>query len=77
MDKIHARFQQLRTRMRERGVSIKATMAEMIGTASFVLIGLLTIVYASEGISGECVPGLLQILPRAQLLRCSWQSGFD
>lgn len=41
MDEIKKRFQQLR----DRGVSVKAALAEMLGTAGFVLIGLLTVVY--------------------------------
>lgn len=49
MDEIRKRFQQLQ----DRGVSIKAALAEMLGTAGFVLIGLLTVVYASTGLSGQ------------------------
>lgn len=48
MDEIRRRHQQLR----DRGVSLKAALAEMLGTAGFVLIGLLTVVHASEKLSG-------------------------
>eukprot|EP00892_Ulva_mutabilis_P005202 jgi/Ulvmu1/3053/UM015_0093.1 len=55
MEEVKKRFQDMRTRMRERGVSIKAVLAEMIGTAGFVLLGLLTVVYASVGLSDPIV----------------------
>lgn len=49
MDEIRKRFHQ---QLRARGVSLKAALAEMLGTAGFVLIGLLTIVYASHKMTG-------------------------
>lgn len=52
MDEIRKRWHQ---QLRDRGVSLKAALAEMLGTAGFVLIGLLTAVYASHTMTDQLV----------------------